>query len=175
MLQFVFIAFILLTVLSASVVLFSKNVLYAAFSLLLTFLGIAGLYVLAGADFLGITQILVYVGGILVILIFGVMLTNQKGNKENVKNDILSGNGNRILGFIIASITFVGLFYTFARANFTHIQSQLFEITEPSTTIKTIGISLMTDFVLPFEISGILLMATLIGAAYLSSKGIKDW
>ena len=174
MLQFVFIAFILLTVLSASVVLFSKNVLYAAFSLLLTFLGIAGLYVLAGADFLGITQILVYVGGILVILIFGVMLTNQKGNKENVKNDILSGNGNRILGFIIASITFVGLFYTFARANFTHIQSQLFEITEPSTTIKTIGISLMTDFVLPFEISGILLMATLIGAAYLSSKGIKD-
>lgn len=170
MLQFIFIAFIILTVLSASVVLWSKNVLYAAFSLLLTFLGIAGLYVLAGADFLAITQILVYVGGILVILIFGVMLTNQKGNKENVKNDILSGNANRILGFGIAIATFIGFFYTFARANFTNIQSQLFDIAKPVATTKTIGINLMTDFVLPFEVSGILLMATLIGAAYLSSK-----
>ena len=125
---------------------------------------------LAGADFLAITQILVYVGGILVILIFGVMLTNQKGNKENVKNDILSGNANRLLGFFIALNTFVGLFYTFARANFSNIQSQLSEISEPSATTKTIGINLMTDFVLPFEVSGILLMATLIGAAYLSSK-----
>ena len=170
MLQSIFIAFTILTVLSASVVLWSKNVLYAAFSLLLTFLGIAGLYVLAGADFLAITQILVYVGGILVILIFGVMLTNQKGNKENVKNDILSGNANRLLGFFIALITYMGLFYTFARANFSNIQSQLFDISEPSATTKTIGINLMTDFVLPFEVSGILLMATLIGAAYLSSK-----
>jgi NADH:ubiquinone oxidoreductase subunit 6 (subunit J) len=170
LLQSIFIAFIILTVLSAGVVLWTKNVLYAAFSLLLTFLGIAGLYVLAGADFVAITQVLVYVGGILVILIFGVMLTNQKGNKENVKNDILSGNANRFLGFFIAIITFMGLFYTFARANFSQTQSQLFELTEPSATTKTIGISLMTDFVLPFEVSGILLMATLIGAAYLSSK-----
>ena len=130
----------------------------------------AGLYVLAGADFLAITQILVYVGGILVILIFGVMLTNQKGNKENGKNDILSGNANKILGFVIAITIFTGLFYTFARANFTIIQSQLFVLTEPSATTKTIGINLMTDFVLPFEVSGILLMATLIGAAYLSLK-----
>lgn len=170
MLQFIFIAFIILTVLSASVVLLSKNVLYAAFSLLLTFLGMAGLYVLAGADFLAITQILVYVGGILVILIFGVMLTNQKGNKENVKNDILSGNVNQIFGSGIAITIFIGLFYTFARANFTNIQSQLFDLVELSASTKTIGISLMTDFVLPFEVSGILLMATLIGAAYLSLK-----
>ena len=134
----------------------------------------AGLYVLAGADFLAITQILVYVGGILVILIFGVMLTNQKGNKENGKNDILSGNANKILGFVIAITIFTGLFYTFARANFTIIQSQLFVLTEPSATTKTIGINLMTDFVLPFEVSGILLMATLIGAAYLSLKSSNN-
>ena len=132
----------------------------------------AGLYVLAGADFLAITQILVYVGGILVILIFGVMLTNQKGNKENVKNDILSGNANRIFGFGIAIATFAGLFSTFARANFTIIQSHLFDMAQPAATTKTIGINLMTDFVLPFEVSGILLMATLIGAAYLSSKSV---
>jgi len=150
--------------------LWSKNVLYAAFSLLLTFLGIAALYVLAGADFLAITQILVYVGGILILLIFGVMLTNQAGNKQNTKNDIFTESTNRILGFLVAVAVFSGLFYTFARARFMDIQTVLFENIEPVATTKTIGIQLMTNFVLPFEASGILLMATLIGAAYLSKK-----
>jgi NADH:ubiquinone oxidoreductase subunit 6 (subunit J) len=168
--QYIFIAFVILTVLSASVVLWSKNVLYAAFSLLLTFLGIAALYVLAGADFLAITQVLVYVGGILVLLIFGVMLTNQGGNKQNIKNDIFTGSSNRILGFLIAGGVFLLLFYTFARTRFVDVQTALFENVEPTATTKTIGIGLMTNFVLPFEASGILLMATLIGAAYLSKK-----
>ena len=170
MIQFIFIAFIILTILSASVVLWSRNVLYAAFSLLLTFLGVAALYVLAGADFMAITQVLVYVGGILVLLIFGVMLTNQGGNKQNTKNDIFTGSGNQILGFLVAGSVFLLLFYTFARARFVEIQTTLFETIEPVATTKTIGIQLMTNFVLPFEASGILLMATLIGSAYLSKK-----
>lgn len=174
MIQYIFIAFVILTVVSAGVVLWSKNVLYAAFSLLMTFLGMAALYVLAGADFLAVTQILVYVGGILVLLIFGVMLTNQTGNKQNVKNDIFTESTNRILGFLVAGGVFGLLFYTFARANFANIQSALFETVEPTATTQTIGIQLMTNFVLPFEASGILLMATLIGAAYLSKKSIKD-
>ena len=56
---------------------FSRNIMYAAFSLLFTFFGVAGLYVLLQADFLAVTQILIYVGGILVLLLFGVMLTNN--------------------------------------------------------------------------------------------------
>jgi NADH-quinone oxidoreductase subunit J len=170
LIQYIFIAFVILTVVSAGVVLWSKNVLYAAFSLLMTFLGMAALYVLAGADFLAITQILVYVGGILVLLIFGVMLTNQKGNKQNGKNDIFTESTNRVLGFLVAGSVFGLLFYTFARANFIEVQSALFETVEPTATTQTIGIQLMTNFVLPFEASGILLMATLIGAAYLSKK-----
>jgi NADH-quinone oxidoreductase subunit J len=161
---------VVLTILSASVILWSKNVLYAAFSLLLTFLGIAALYVLMGADFLAVTQILVYVGGILVLLIFGVMLTNQQGNKENGKNDVLTSSTNRFMGILVALSLFSLLFYTFARANFVTIQSSLFETVEATASTATIGLELMTNFVFPFEISGILLMATLIGAAYLSSK-----
>lgn len=159
-----------LTILSASVILWSKNVLYAAFSLLLTFLGIAALYVLMRADFLAVTQILVYVGGILVLLIFGVMLTNQQGNKDNGKNDVLTSSTNRFMGILVALALFSLLFYTFARANFVAIQSSLFETVEATASTATIGLELMTNFVFPFEISGILLMATLIGAAYLSSK-----
>ncbi len=170
MIPFVFIAFIVLTVISACVVLWSNNVLYAAFSLLLTFFGIAALYVLVGADFIAITQLLVYVGGILVLLLFGVMLTNQNGNKENGKNDIIGTNTNRFIGFAVALGLFSLLFYAFAKTNFIDIQSNLFESIETFSTTQNIGILLMTDFVLPFEVSGVLLMATLIGAAYLSSK-----
>lgn len=170
MIPFIFIAFILLIVISASIVLWSNNVLYAAFSLLLTFFGIAALYVLVGADFLAITQLLVYVGGILVLLLFGVMLTNHKGSKENGKNDIIGTNTNRFIGLFVALGLFSLLFYSFAKANFVEIQASLFEPIETLSTTQNIGVLLMTDFVLPFEVSGVLLMATLIGAAYLSGK-----
>ena len=73
----VFYVFAVITVVSAFVVVFSRNIMYAAFSLLFTFFGVAGLYVLLSADFLAVTQILIYVGGILVLLLFGVMLTNN--------------------------------------------------------------------------------------------------
>jgi len=66
-----------LTLGSAFVVVLSRTLIYSAFALLVTFFGVAGLYVLLGADFLAATQLLVYVGGILVLLLFGVMLTHR--------------------------------------------------------------------------------------------------
>ena len=73
----VFAAFFLLTLVSAGIVVFSSHIVRSAFALLLTFFGVAGLYVFLGADFLAGTQVLVYVGGILVLLLFAVMLTNR--------------------------------------------------------------------------------------------------
>ena len=69
--------FAALTVGSAAVVVLARSLIYSAFALLFTFFGVAGLYVLLGADFLAATQLLVYVGGILVLLLFGVMLTHK--------------------------------------------------------------------------------------------------
>ena len=66
-----------ITVGSAAVVVLARSLIYSAFALLFTFFGVAGLYVLLGADFLAATQLLVYVGGILVLLLFGVMLTHK--------------------------------------------------------------------------------------------------
>jgi NADH-quinone oxidoreductase subunit J len=73
----VFWVFSIVTVASAAVVVLSRQLIYSAFALLFTFFGVAGLYVLLGADFLAATQLLVYVGGILVLLLFGVMLTHK--------------------------------------------------------------------------------------------------
>ena len=67
----------LMTIISASIVVLSNNLIYSAVSLLFTLLGIAGLYVFLWADFIAITQILIYVGGILVLIIFGIMLTHR--------------------------------------------------------------------------------------------------
>jgi len=74
---FVFWVFAIVTVGSAAVVVLSRTLIYSAFALLFTFFGVAGLYVLLGADFLAATQLLIYVGGILVLLLFGVMLTHK--------------------------------------------------------------------------------------------------
>ena len=73
----VFWVFAILTVGSAAVVVSARSLIYSAFALLFTFFGVAGLYVLLGADFLAAAQLLVYVGGILVLLLFGVMLTHR--------------------------------------------------------------------------------------------------
>ena len=70
-----FYLFAFITLASASIVVFSKNILYSGFSLLFTFVGVAGLYVLLMAGFLAITQLMIYVGGILVLVLFGIMLT----------------------------------------------------------------------------------------------------
>ena len=73
----VFYVFAAVTVASAAIVVLARSLIYSAFALLFTFFGVAGLYVLLGADFLAATQLLVYVGGILVLLLFGVMLTHK--------------------------------------------------------------------------------------------------
>src|SRR4029450_3059688 len=72
-----FYIFAAITVGSAAVVVLARSLIYNAFALLFTFFGVAGLYVLLGADFLAATQLLIYVGGILVLLLFGVMLTHK--------------------------------------------------------------------------------------------------
>ncbi|MEP7234744.1 MAG: NADH-quinone oxidoreductase subunit J, partial [Ignavibacteriota bacterium] len=71
-----------ITVVGAFVTACARNIVYSAFALLFTFFGVAGLYVMANADFLAVTQLLVYVGGILILLIFGVMLTNRIGTVD---------------------------------------------------------------------------------------------
>src|SRR5258706_11162351 len=73
----VFYVFATVTVGSAATVVLARSLIYSAFALLFTFFGVAGLYLLLGADFLAATQLLIYVGGILVLLLFGVMLTHK--------------------------------------------------------------------------------------------------
>jgi len=161
-----FYSFSILAIASALFILFSKNLIYAAFALFMAFLGIAALYVLAGADFLAVTQIMVYVGGILVLLIFGIMLT-QKTNRQTVSstpNRVEVERSRRIQGFLVGTGVFAFLSYVIISSQF----KMTGDIISSRSTIKTIGVELMTSHLLPFEIAAILLLVALIGAAYLA-------
>jgi len=170
-----FFAFALLTVGSALAILLTRQLLHAAFALLLTFLGVAALYVLAGADFLAVTQVMIYVGGVLVLLIFGVMLTQQStitdDGKQGKRVDLRT---NPWVGFLVALSLFGLLLTVVLRVNWS-LLSHLNPSATPGTgsqlsSIPTIGMQLMTEFALPFEVAAILLMVALIGAAYVASR-----
>ena len=98
----IFYVLFVLTVGSAAITAFSRNIVYSAFALFGSFAGVAGIYVLLGADFLFIIQIFIYIGGILVVTIFAVMLT-QGIAEVNVSN--------RVVGFAPALITIAETFW----------------------------------------------------------------
>lgn len=155
-----------LAIIAALFILFSRNLIYAAFALFLAFLGVAALYVLAGADFLAVTQIMVYVGGILVLLIFGIMLT-QKADKEAISttpNRVVVSMARQFWGFLVGVSLFGFLSYVIVTSNF----KMTGESNVSRSTLKTIGVELMTSHLLPFEIAAILLLVALVGAAYLA-------
>jgi NADH-quinone oxidoreductase subunit J len=159
-----FYLFALITVGSAFIVVFSKNIVYAAFSLLFTFFGVAGFYVLLLADLLAVTQILVYVGGILTLLLFGVMLTNTV-----ISVDMKTGTLHTIPAAILAAVLFGSLAAVFYVMWST--------VTAPAvnigTTVETIGALLMTGYALPFEVASVVLLVAMIGAAFIARRTRK--
>ena len=168
--QIIFYIFAGLTIASALVVLWTKNVLYAAFSLIITFLGVAAMYVFAGADFIAVAQILIYVGGILVLIIFGVMLTNRLSGQS-----VITESHNKFTGYLIGLAVFGTLFYAIYKINFAAlaIPNDGSGIAGEST-VGLIGVKLMSTYMLPFEIIAVLLLLTLIGAAFIAGRQIED-
>jgi NADH-quinone oxidoreductase subunit J len=145
--------------LSAIGLVFIRHVFYGALLLMACLLSVAGIYVLAFAEFVAVTQILVYTGGVLVVIIFGVMLTTKISGKPLVVKHTNVWTG------AFAAITFcLLLMYLMSRQVFSPIK-----LREQNKEMETIGISLMSDFVLPFEVAGLLLLAALIGASVIAS------
>jgi NADH-quinone oxidoreductase subunit J len=151
----VFYLFAAITVLSAAVVVLARSLIYCAFALLFTFFGVAGLYVLLGADFLAATQLLIYVGGILVLLLFGVMLTHKLYDLD-LRSEVTQ--------FLPGIIMTGGLFWLLARTALrTRWATGAGRLPSPTTT--EIGQLFMTQYLLPFEAASILLLVALMGAA----------
>ena len=147
-----------LTIVSAVMVVFSKKLLNSAIALLFTLFGVAGLYVFLWADFLAAVQVVVYIGGILILIIFGIMLTNRITTVHISHSSIQRGYGGMV---VVGLMGFLG--WMIVRTPW--LQKQALE---PEQTVATIGRLLLTDYLMPFEVTSVLLLGALIGAATLS-------
>lgn len=147
-----------ITVGSGAYVALSKNIVRAGFSLLLTFFGVAGLYALLEADFVAALQLLVYVGGILVLFLFAVMLTHKISDVK-LSNESSPQGG-----------PFMAVFVLWAFLVYVILTTRWPGVPEfgRQATVEQIGRGLMTRWLLPFEVVSVLLLVALIGAAYLA-------
>jgi NAD(P)H-quinone oxidoreductase subunit 6 len=152
------------TVGSAAMVAFSRNIIYSAFSLLGAFAGVAGIYVFLGADFVAAIQLLIYVGGILVLILFAVMLTHRI---TDVK--ITTRAAGKIPALAIVGVLIGLLVQTIRQTPWAKAKEVLF-----TPTSAKIGDLFLESYLLPFELASLVLLAALIGAVVLARKEIRE-
>jgi NADH-quinone oxidoreductase subunit J len=145
-----------LTVGAAVAVPATRNLIHAVVYLIVSFLGVAGLYVTLSADFIAVAQVLIYAGAVSVLILFAIMLTPQAG-RDNAESTLMRYPAALLALLVAATIGFVSL-----ETNWTVVSDGGFEETAPE-----IGRALLSDFVLPFEIASVLLLVAMIGAIVL--------
>jgi NADH:ubiquinone oxidoreductase subunit 6 (subunit J) len=155
--------FLSIATLAAIAIILTKSLFKAALYLMIVLLSVAGLYVLSFAEFLAVTQILIYAGGIVVVLIFGIMLSTKISGKP-----LQIDNTNIFLAVLLGVGLIVSLLPALQKA-FTNSQVNNIAI----NSVKQTGINILSSHLLAFEIAGILLLVALIGAAVISTTETK--
>lgn len=158
-----FYVFAIITVAAALVMVFSRNIVRSAFALMFSLIGIAVLYVLLYADFVAATQLLVYIGGILILILFGVMLTTQ-GYTPKFESVAINLLPSSIFAGLIA-VLLIGVFMT--------TNWNLVAVEETDSTISDLGVMLLNEYILPFQIAAVLLLVAIIGAVFMASRSRK--
>lgn len=169
-LNLLFLCSALLTLAGAAMVLVTKNIMHSCIFLLASLIGIAGLYATLGADFVAVTQVMVYVGGVVILMLFAVMLTGGKDfvSKAQSLLGLAPSMGNAYtytigtLGAVVFLFTNIQLFKKLA------LFSKFKNDGSFAPTVERIGNLLLKEHVLAFEISSVLLLGALIGAAVIA-------
>jgi NADH-quinone oxidoreductase subunit J len=162
--KIVFAIFSLGAIGGAAYLLFTKNILYGAYGFLVSLISVAGLFILLGAEFIGVSQIMIYVGGVLVLIMFGIMLS------ANGKNALEVSNVNLLLSLLIALCVSSGLIYMVSQMNIAYDEQSY----EGVNQVNELGMHLMTTHVSLLEIIGVLLLVVLIGASFIAKKRFED-
>lgn len=161
--DFLFYALAGLILASAALVVLSRNILYSAFALLGTLLGVAGLYVYLAADFLAVVQVLVYVGGVLTLILFSVMMTSHIGDVK-----VSNQSAGLLWALPVAAVLATVLGYAAKSTPWLTLR-------EPAAnpTTARIGNAFLGDYLLPFEIASVLLLVALVGAVVLARHQVR--
>lgn len=170
--NFLFLTSALLTLGGAIGVLATRNLMHSCIFLLASLIGMAGLYATLGADFVAVTQVMVYVGGVVILMLFAVMLTGGKDFVSRAQNllGLAPSMGNKwtfgfgILVAIVFLLTNVSLISNIVRNS----RPVAFDQQAFPSTVREIGHLLMKEHVLAFELSSVLLLGALVGAAIIA-------
>lgn len=162
---YIFLTLALLSVISALLMVLSRNPVHSVLYLILTFFAIAGQYVLLNAQFLAVVHIIVYAGAIMVLFLFVLMLLNLSKDTEPQKSNLWKMSGAIAAGSLL--LTLVG-----AMRGGIAVQSP--EAGNPGVgLVENLGKVLFTDFVVPFELAGILFLAAMVGAVLVGKRDLK--
>ncbi len=149
---------------SALGVVLAESIVYSAFLLGLTFISMAGLYLLLNADFVAAAQILVYVGAVNVLILFGVMLVNKR-------EDYVPAAG-ALLRQVVTALVCAGLFALLAAVVLTSPWQLAADFQPTQSSIVTLAEHFFSDYLLPFEVASVLLLMAMIGAIVLARRDL---
>ena len=148
---------------SALLVILSKNPVHSVLWLIVTFVAISGHYILLNAQFLGIVNMIVYAGAIMVLFLFVIMLMNLNSHKEPKKNKWI-----QMAGVLSGGMLFLVLVASLKGAE------EATQIAETNTgnigLLENLGKTLFTEYVVPFEIASVLFLSAMVGAVVLGKK-----
>ena len=143
------------------------NVIHAALSLVLVFLFMAGIFVLAGAEFLAGVQILIYAGGIMVLYLFSIMLMNV-----GVSMRLRQWHRQSVLALAAAVLLAVEIWMLLGRGSYPGAREWPWKLGATPGNVEALGQVLYTKFLFPFEVASVLLLASMIGAIVLAKRQI---
>lgn len=167
--QIIFLFLVFIIVAGAFYIAFSHSVLKSAYVFMLLLLSVAGIFVFAGADFSAVSQIMVYIGGILILIVFGILLTPKKGDKNsNNPIELNTKNYNQFIGIALGIVVFASLFWAISKSNFDALGS--FDKSNPKSTVQQVGFNLISKYGIELEAIGLLLLAALMGAGAIAQK-----
>lgn len=154
-----------LACLSAIYFVFAKNPLYSILSLIVTFFSIAGLYILLNAQFLGIVQIIVYAGAIMVLFLYILMMLNLNEADESKKPSY-----GKFIAVFSAGILLIGMLGAYKGLTMNGVADA--GVNSSAGLTKSLGELLFNAYVLPFELASILILAGIVGAVLIGKKDI---
>jgi NADH-quinone oxidoreductase subunit J len=154
---------------SALLVVTTPQLVHAALWLVVTLGGVAGCYLLLSAEFVAWVQVLIYIGAVVVLLLFGLMLTRAP---IGVSPDLDASLGQRLAAAVVAGAT--GGVLVVSLIDAFHGERVRLDTHRPGGRSAAVGAALFRDWVLPFEVLSVLLLAALVGAIVLSRRDVSE-
>ena len=160
-----FAIFAMLTVTGAAAAMGLRNLVHSVLALIVAFAGLAAVYLQLGAQFVGLAQVLVYVGAVAILIVFAVLLTRgPDATQQSIVSHSWAGSG----------IVVLAIFGTLAWAIGHSVASRRVVLGQPEASMQQIGNALMLRFALPLEVVGLLLTAALIGAVTIAMREKRE-